>query len=171
MIRLRSIPSMLAMIPSVVRGIQQTDLENIKRIARQAFPNVRQMSTAQLAELMTNETRSLLIIDVRSPDEFAVSRLAHAENLQTAEEIAGEIEKRKPSATILYCSVGFRSSSLADQLRRRGVDGVINLEGSIFQWANEERPLYRGDEIVRELHPYGRRWAGLLRADVVKPIM
>jgi hypothetical protein len=43
------------------------------------------------------------------------------------------------------------------------MQNVMNLEGSIFQWANEGREVVRGDTSVREVHPYGRRWAGLLK--------
>jgi hypothetical protein len=39
----------------------------------------------------------------------------------------------------------------------------MNLDGSIFQWANEGRAVYRGDVPVQQVHPYGKRWAGLLK--------
>ena len=42
---------------------------------------------------------------------------------------------------------------------------VYNLEGSIFRWANEDRPLYRGDVAVRQVHPFDESWAALLHAD------
>ena len=61
-----------------------------------------------------------------------------------------------------YCSVGYRSSRLAEELRARGFENVFNLEGSLFQWANEGRPLYRGEERVDQAHPYDEEWGQLL---------
>jgi hypothetical protein len=39
---------------------------------------------------------------------------------------------------------------------------VFNLEGSLFQWANEGRPVYRDDVPVQAIHPYDARWGRLL---------
>ena len=171
MIRLNAIPTMIAMIRSVMRGVGLRDLDRIKKITRQSFPFVRQISTEQLATWMETSNQSLLIVDVRSADEFAISRLRGAVNLTTAQQITEAIHSRKPFTAILYCSVGFRSSRLADELARRGIADVANLEGSIFQWANEGRPLYRDETLVKQVHPYGKRWAGLLRPGLAKLIM
>jgi rhodanese-related sulfurtransferase len=109
----------------------------------------------------------VLIIDVRSPEEFAVSHLRGAINRRKALQIVQAVEERKSARTVLCCAVGFRSSRLAQILSGRGVAGVMNLEGSMFQWANEGRPIYRDEIPVREVHPYGKRWAGLLKPDLV----
>ena len=63
---------------------------------------------------------------------------------------------------VVYCSIGYRSSRLAEKLRARGIENVFNLEGSLFQWANEGRPLYRGEERVYQAHPYDEEWGQLL---------
>ena len=52
--------------------------------------------------------------------------------------------------------------ALAEKLRARGIENVFNLEGSLFQWANEGRPLYRGEERVYQAHPYDEEWGQLL---------
>jgi len=67
---------------------------------------------------------------------------------------------------VVYCSVGYRSSALAEKLQRAGFTNVVNLEGSIFQWANEGRTLSRGTNVVREIHGYSRKWAQMLQADL-----
>jgi rhodanese-related sulfurtransferase len=155
---------MLAMIPSVMRGVDGQDLDKINSIARAAYPTVRQLRTETLSEWMQGKREGpLLIVDVRSRQEFVVSQLHGAVNLQTPEQIVRTVTERKPLRTILYCSVGFRSSRLAHLVTQRGIGEVFNLEGSIFQWANEGRAVYQGDKVVQEVHPYGKRWAGLLR--------
>jgi 3-mercaptopyruvate sulfurtransferase SseA len=62
----------------------------------------------------------------------------------------------------VYCSVGWRSAIAARELVRRGARDVRNLEGGIFQWANEGRPVYRSARVVREVHPFDRLWAVFL---------
>lgn len=153
---------MLSMVPSLFRKTSLRDLETIKRIVRQTFPAVSQVSTDTVAQWVQSDP-SLLLIDVRSRDEFTVSQLKRTVNLQSVQDISEAIAQRKPSKTVLYCSVGFRSSKLAQELAQRGFSSVANLEGSIFQWANEGRPLYRGEVPVEKVHPFGKRWAGLLK--------
>ena len=154
------------MIPSILAGIDLRDLERIKTIARKAYPTVPQLSTDLLVEWMEKMEPALLLVDVRTPEEFAVSHLRSARNLRTTWQIADAVAEQKPSKTILYCSVGFRSSRLGHLLAQQGVKDVLNLEGSIFEWANEGHAVYRGDVPVQQVHPYGRRWARLLKAGI-----
>ena len=165
-VRLGAIPAMLAIVPRVVRGLNLQDMERIKAIIRAASPAVSQLNCETLAEWMQG-LAPVLLIDVRSPEEFAVSHLRGAINRGNAAQIVQALEERKAARTVLYCAVGFRSSRLAQILSGRGVAGVMNLEGSMFQWANEGRPIYRDERPVQEVHPYGKRWAGLLKPDLV----
>ena len=69
---------------------------------------------------------------------------------------------------LLYCSVGYRSSRLADQLRRRGYSQAANLEGSLFAWANEGRPLVNAQgKAALRVHPYNETWGKLLNPDLI----
>ncbi len=163
--KLDAIPKMLSMIPSTIKGVTKDDLERIKEITRLTFPNVAQVSTQFLARLMNDKTPPFLI-DVRSAKEYAVSHLRGAVNLRTAQEIKTFLKDRQECKAVLYCSVGFRSSRLVNVLFGKSICDLENLEGSIFQWANEGRPVYRGPIQVRAVHPYGRRWAGLLNEDL-----
>ena len=157
-----AIREMLSIIPSVLRGVTLEDLERIKRIIHASFPSVRQASGQTLVDWFNESSSSLLLIDVRSPKEYAVSHLRSALNLHNAVDIQRLMIERRPSRTILYCSVGFRSSMIAARLKN--VSGqVFNLEGSIFEWANQGRPVYRGEIPASTVHPFGKRWAGLLK--------
>jgi rhodanese-related sulfurtransferase len=108
-------------------------------------------------------TKEHTVIDVRSPEEFAVSHLRGAINLRSVNEIAAAAREREASNVVLYCAVGFRSSRLAQALSGQGLAKVMNLEGSIFQWANEGHPVYQEETQVQKVHPYGKRWTGLLK--------
>lgn len=63
---------------------------------------------------------------------------------------------QKGTRVVLYCSVGYRSSNLANELVKQGlVDAAdaFNLEGSIFEWANLGNEVVRGDEPATLVHP------------------
>ena len=165
-VNLKAVPKMLSMAPSIFAGVEVRDIETIKEIIRRAYPAVPHVSTESLAEWMEQPGQSLLLIDVRSPEEFAVSHLRNAVNARTPEQIAHAIRNRRGAGAILYCSVGFRSSRLAHLLAKEGMPGVANLEGSIFQWANEGRALFKNGGTTGHVHPYSKRWAGLLKPSV-----
>jgi rhodanese-related sulfurtransferase len=69
-------------------------------------------------------------------------------------------DRREP--VVVYCSVGWRSSEVAEALQRSGYRDVRNLKGGIFTWANEGRPLYRDGRRVFVVHPFDRGWGRLL---------
>lgn len=110
---------------------------------REEFPDIEHISPRTLSYLRIGEI-SLLLVDVRSEEEFSVSHIGGAVNLETLEEIETELEGREspPEMIVVYGSIGKRSAQLADELREAGHPEVRNLAGSIFQWANEGRPLF-----------------------------
>ncbi|QDV36389.1 rhodanese-like domain-containing protein [Tautonia plasticadhaerens] len=136
----------------------------VKRLIRLQFPDVRRVTTEQLEGWLDDpERQSPLLLDVRAEDEYAVSHLPGAIHVPPdagIEELLASVTEDRP--IVAYCSVGYRSSVMARRLREAGFEEVANLEGSIFQWANEGRPVVRGGEQVEEVHPYDDRWGRLL---------
>ena len=96
-------------------------------------------------------------------EEYAISHLLGA-FLAVDEDEALKIiaKKSKDRFIIVYCSVGYRSSELANILLKKGFTKVYNLEGSIFKWANEGREIYQGDQLVNTVHPFNSNWKHLL---------
>lgn len=141
-----------------------SDWKRTLRVVREAFPEVPQMSTQQLAAMRADGTApDIVLLDARSEAEFRVSHLPGAVFANNTRMALEALETSDPARTVVvYCSVGYRSSRLAEKLRARGIENVFNLEGSLFQWANEGRPLYRGDERVYGAHPYDEEWGQLL---------
>lgn len=165
--RLNVVLPMISLTPCMVRGFRLEDTGRIKRIIRTAFPEVNRVDTATLAGWLESPGQAIRLIDVRSPEEFAISHLPEAINLQNVTDIASEVSMRGRTKTVLYCSVGFRSAMIARRLPAWMQPEVYSLEGSIFDWANEGRPLWRDRGEGNHVHPYGRRWAGLLRPELV----
>ncbi|HEV3410332.1 MAG TPA: rhodanese-like domain-containing protein [Chthoniobacterales bacterium] len=130
---------------------------------RNDFPEVPRITTTQLADWLQNTARPApLLLDVRRRTEYAVSHLADAQHVEP-DAPASIVHEPKERPIVTYCSVGYRSSSFAQKLRAAGYANVRNLEGSIFRWANEGRPVFRGDERVEQVHPYDRTWGFLLK--------
>jgi len=128
------------------------------------WPKVPQMTTTELArQLALPQNARPVLIDVRSSDEFAVSHLLGAINAEPSTEISALLKKFPAErVVVLYCSVGIRSSKAADRLLAAGCTNVFNLQGSIFQWANEGRMVVSHGKPVTEVHPYNERWGRLL---------
>jgi rhodanese-related sulfurtransferase len=164
--RVAALASLAALYFSPVKAETWSE---ILPVIRKRFPDVRQLSPVQLADWLgdTNRNTPLAIVDVRRPAEFAVSHLRGARNLPSVSEIS-KAGITKDTPLVVYCSVGYRSSAVAEKLQRAGFTNVFNLEGSIFAWANEGRPLYRGTSEVRppRVHPYDKKWGELLKPEL-----
>jgi rhodanese-related sulfurtransferase len=132
------------------------------------WPEVPQMSTHELAQRMAagNEATPLLI-DVRTREEYEVSHLPGAMWAETPGQITTALRTASDQrAVVLYCSVGVRSSKAAAKLIRSGRANIFNLQGSIFGWANEGRPLIANDRAVHVVHPYNEHWGVLLNSQL-----
>lgn len=148
-------------------GFSAAALEAMKQLVRSKFPTVRQISTEELAKWLadTNQPAPVLL-DVRKPEEFAVSHLPGAKRVEPSAkptEVLSLIPTNRP--VVVYCSVGYRSSELATRLLEAGFTNVSNLEGSIFQWANEDRPLEKDGKPATTVHGYNDTFGKLLKPE------
>lgn len=130
----------------------------VKARIRKEFPAVPQLGTGALAARLEGERP--LLLDVRTLAEYEVSHLAGARRVEPG--AMPELGVPKDTPIVTYCSVGYRSSALAQRLRAAGYTRVENLEGSIFQWANEGRPLVRDGQPAKLVHPFDAVWGRLL---------
>ena len=140
---------------------------DVDRLVADRYPDVPQLTTARLAEMLGAGRRPVVLLDAREAEEYAVSHLPAAHHAPSLDAALRLVRESPPDAVVVaYCSVGVRSSALAARLRERGVAEVHNLQGSLFAWANEGRPVYRGGTRVVEVHPFDRHWGSLLDADL-----
>lgn len=141
-----------------------SDLETVRAKVRAKYPSVPQISTAKLAAWLADTNRPApVLLDVRTEAEYAVSHLPGARRADaraSAPQVAAALEPGRPVVT--YCSVGYRSSQMAERLQKAGLTNVFNLDGSIFQWANEGRPLEQGGKPTKLVHPYNKTFGKLL---------
>ena len=140
-------------------------LRQMKQVVRSRFPDVGQLSQAELATWLAETNRPApLLPDVRTPAEFPGSQFPRARRTDppsTAAELSPSLPADRP--VVVYCSVGYRSSELATRLIKAGRTNVVNLEGSLFQWANEGRALRSADGPAKAVHPYNEKFGRMLR--------
>ncbi len=123
----------------------------------QKFPDVPVITTGELAAL----DPAPFLVDARSEKEFAVSRLPGALRAESVAAVRS-LGVAPETPVVVYCSVGYRSALLARALREAGFPDVRNLDGSIFAWANEGRPLVDAAGATSGAHPFNRSWGRYL---------
>lgn len=136
----------------------------IKRLTSRKFPIVEWITTKELAQWLEDPLKPQpVILDARTDTEYAVSHLKNAQRIDPYHCNLVVSAELKDTPIVVYCSVGYRSARIAEQLKQGGFSHVYNLEGSLFKWANEERPIYKNDYSTSLVHPYNQHWGKLLK--------
>ena len=155
-----------ASLTSFFFGLFGVSWESVDEKIEREFPSVKALSIEELRASYQNSNDALpIIIDVRESDEFQVSHLHGALNLGSAEAISELISERgleKDIEIVVYCSVGYRSAGVAADLQARGFSQVLNLEHSLFEWANEGYPMVDAEGDTDKVHPFNRAWGALV---------
>ena len=110
------------------------------------------------------------ILDAREKQEFEVSHLKNAifvgyDNFNIS-KTTQHLSKEKP--IVIYCSIGYRSEKIAEQLQKKGYT-TYNLYGGIFQWSNQSYEVVSSEnKPTNKVHGYDQNWGKwLIKADVV----
>ncbi|MFB6272573.1 MAG: rhodanese-like domain-containing protein [Salinibacter sp.] len=162
---MRKLVASLLFLVAVQTGCSQ-DLtwQAVRHMIAADYPNVPSISTDSLAEQLSDDTAPKpILLDARSPQEYAVSHLRGAQRVDPGAGTYPALDTLAANRPIVvYCSVGYRSAGVTQTLREQGFAAVVNLGGSIFRWANEGRPVYRAGRRVEAVHPYDTSWGQLL---------
>jgi phage shock protein E len=97
----------------------------------------------QLAQRMEKKDADLLVIDVRTPEEFAAGHLPGALNIphdQLPNRLA-EIAGAKSKDVVVYCRSGRRAAIAQETLASQGFKSVKHLEGDMVKWQEEKRAV------------------------------
>ena len=104
-------------------------------------PRGKRASALQVTQLI-NRGKST-IVDVRTPQEFAIGHLRDAKNIPLADLSAriGELEKSKARALVVVCQSGTRADKAARQLAAAGFNDVVSLDGGLTAWQAAGLPV------------------------------
>ena len=89
------------------------------------------------------DNQSFIIIDVRTPEEFANEHIENALNLDYySEKFRDELNKLDKEKTyLIYCRSGNRSGKALSIMKELAFREVYNMLGGIIQWKAEGYPL------------------------------
>lgn len=127
------------------------------------------VSIISVDSLYQNNTQ-FTILDVRELNEFTVSHIKNSKyvgyNNFSIKKVLKEIPNDKP--VVVYCSIGYRSEKIGEQLQKKGYK-VYNLYGGIFHWANQGYEVVDStNKSTKKVHGYDKDWGKwLTKSEVV----
>ena len=108
------------------------------------------VSIEQFEKLLVEKSNAL-ILDVRTPEEFAAGHVKGAVNLNIYDtafkEALSKLDRAKP--ILVYCKSGGRSSDAASQMKEMGFGEVYNFGGGMLAWSNAEKPIVRDNTVPK----------------------
>jgi rhodanese-related sulfurtransferase len=98
--------------------------------------NVRDISQQELLEADAN---NLVIVDVRTPEEYQQGHVPNAINVPLSEIIDNPalLLSAKGTPIVLYCRSGYRAGKAAEALQKDGYQNLSHLEGDMQAWLKE----------------------------------
>jgi phage shock protein E len=101
------------------------------------------VSPAQAAQVIDDDPAGLVVLDIRTPEEFNEARLANSINVDYydadfAEQLDG-LDKNDPY--VMYCRSGNRSSDAVKTMKELGFVEVYEIDGGIVNWYDSGFPV------------------------------
>ncbi len=112
-----------------------------------------------VAEAATRQGAAIFL-DARERAEFEVSHIPGARHVgYDAFDMSTVADLPKDQPLVIYCSVGYRSEKVSEQLINAGYSDVVNLYGGIFEWKNQGQEVVDSQgEPTEQVHAYSRTW-------------
>ena len=88
-------------------------------------------------ERQASSDKKAIILDVRTPEEFEISRIPSSKNIDfyNPQNFMLEIEKlEKDNNYYIYCRTGVRSANSCALMKELEFKNTFNLVGGIVQW-------------------------------------
>ncbi|HXI11140.1 MAG TPA: rhodanese-like domain-containing protein [Thermoanaerobaculia bacterium] len=93
-----------------------------------------QISVDELHTQLSEDGKTLQIVDVRAPNEYASGHVPGAKNVPLP-QLEKQVDNLDSSqATAVICAGGYRSSAAASILQRLGFDNLYNIIGGTSAW-------------------------------------
>lgn len=103
-----------------------------------------QMSQVKLLTALEQESQ-LLILDVRTEDEFAAGHIPGAVNIHFRDlpNHLDTLRAQNPSSIVVYCETGIRAGIAERTQQQAGFKTVLHLEGHMRAWRSHDLPVVR----------------------------
>ena len=151
----------------ILLGFSMFAQKSIDKLLKQYNDNsVPYISVQELAM----QKAEAIILDSRELKEFETSHLKNAIYVGYDHFKIDSVYKKVPNKDtkiVVYCSVGIRSESIADSLKKAGYKHVENLYGGIFQWKSNDFPVYNKQEKETDsIHTFNKTWSKWLQKGI-----
>lgn len=118
--------------------------------------SVEETTVDDLEEL---EKNNIILLDAREKREFEVSHMNNAQWVGYNDFSPKRVKDiPKDAKVIVYCSVGYRSEKVSEQLLDLGYTDVSNLYGGLFEWVNQGNEVVTEDSTTEKVHAYDKLW-------------
>lgn len=109
-----------------------------------AKPQYRTVSASEAADIIASVS-PLIILDVRTVQEYSVGHLKNSINIpvQEIQQRYGELSSHKDDDILIYCATGNRSTVAAKILIDNGFSRIYNMREGVHIWAQQGNPLVR----------------------------
>lgn len=132
---------------------QQTIDRLYQKLARE-FPEVSEMSVSQLRQ--HQQTQKIVLVDVRPPEERAVSIIPGA--ISTT-ELEANLDFYQKYPIVVYCTIGYRSGKYVQKLAEKQQNlELYNLKGSLLAWSHIKGELVNDSGNTNQVHVYSPKW-------------
>jgi phage shock protein E len=101
------------------------------------------VSPAEAADVIADGPTGLVVLDIRTPEEFSEARLADATMVDFyADDFAAQLDTLdKDVPYVLYCNSGNRSSDAVKTMKDLGFVEVYEIDGGIVNWYDQGFPI------------------------------
>lgn len=95
------------------------------------------------AQKLLKEDPEVIVVDVRTPREFATGHLDKARNVNfQSKDFAAELGKLDRTKTYLvHCAAGGRSTQSLEVFRKLGFKSIVHLDGGMGAWTEAGLPV------------------------------
>lgn len=106
-----------------------------------------------------------LFIDAREKSEYDVSHIKNAIWVGYSDfDLARLKSLSHDQSLVVYCSVGYRSEKITEQLLQAGFTKSFNLYGGLFEWVNQGKDVVNSQGETTNIHAFNQSWGKWLKA-------
>jgi rhodanese-related sulfurtransferase len=141
--------------------------EAYKELLKSYYNDFPTISCSKAARMMSDD--NVYFLDTREWKEFAVSHIKGARAVGYDKfKLKSVSSIPKDAVIIVYCSIGARSQTIGEKLKKAGYTNVKNLYGGFFQWNNSGLPkIDAKGAITQEIHGYSKDWGKWLTSGTI----
>ncbi len=108
-----------------------------------AEPFVELIDPQQASEVLNGADSGIVLLDIRTPEEFGQARIAGAINIDYyAADFRQRLSELDRDATyVVYCRTGNRSETGVRIMQELGFDWIYEMDGGIVRWYEAGFPI------------------------------